>query len=147
VIAQSQQLLSHAVTARQDVKREELSRQEHRGRNTEMKSQNFKISDINSIDSTNTKEELQTDVSAGFASTLLTVMQKQKQAMQLSPFVRERDTSFNHIARHMPEETEETENGGGKPRTPVRAVVDDGVISLSNKTPATGMREKERERE
>ncbi len=139
MIAQSQQLLCHAVIARQDVKREELSR---RGRITEMKSPNCKTSNINSIDSTNTKDELQTDVSAGFASTLLTVMQKQKQAMQLSPRVRERDTSFNHIARHMAEETEETGNGGGRPRTPARTVVDDDVILLSSKSPATGMRQR-----
>ena len=129
MIAQSQQLLNHGGTARQDVrqdvKREELCLD----RNTEIKSPSVKTPDTNIIDSISSEAELDTYVST------MPVRQEQKDDWQLAqaldgaegqhsvfrpagppsfpPPEPSPDKRLNHIACHMDEETEKWGQGRG----------------------------------
>ncbi len=120
VIAQSKQLLSHGLTARQDVKREDLAGLDW---NTEMKGPSVKTPD--------TKSSLCSLCGQTYVSTMLTVRQEQKADWQptqalaraeaqhsvfrppnIPPPGPPPDTRFNHIGRHMAEETEQGGQGG-----------------------------------
>ena len=131
MIAKSKQLLSHRVTARQDVKREVAEaiglvidpREQSQelsglGRNTKMKSPSVKSPD--------NKSSLCSLCGQTYVSTMMMVRQEQKLTIARAeaqhsvlgppgfpPPDPPPDTRFNHIARRMAEETEQGGQGGG----------------------------------